>query len=118
MPGNSTGRPATAPSWTRFRNVESMHTNFYENEWDWDDVEDAWVDGEELVERLEALRGQPPAAYTPRSESDQRRLARLLGYDLRDLRPEQSRAILNQFPLGVRSPVGFAPQLRVPTAGR
>ena len=93
----------------RFRNVESMHTNFYENEWDWDDVEDAWVDGEELVERLEALRGQPPAAYTPRSESDQRRLARLLGFDLRRLRPEQCRAILDLFPLGQASPVGFAP---------
>ena len=92
-----------------FRSVESMHTNFYENEETWDDVEGAWVDAEELVERLEALRGQPPAAYTPRSESDQIRLAGLLGYDLRNLPPGQRRAILGRFPLGQASPVGFAP---------
>lgn len=92
-----------------FRSVESMHTNFYENEETWDDVEGAWVDAEELVERLETLRGQPPAAYTPRSESDQIRLARLLGYDLRNLAPGQRRATLGRFPLGQPSEVGFAP---------
>ena len=67
------------------------------------------MDAEELVERLEALRDQPPSAYTPRSESDQVRLARLMGYDLRDLPPARRWAILNQFPTGVTSPVGFAP---------
>ena len=93
----------------RFRNVESMHTNFYENERTWDRVEDAWVDAEELVERLETLRGQVPSAYRPRSESDQVRLARLMGYDPRELSADQRRAVLELFPLNVSSTAGFAP---------
>ncbi len=43
-----------------FRSVESMHTNFYENEETWDDVEAVWFDAEELVELLASLRDRPP----------------------------------------------------------
>ena len=62
-----------------FRSVESLHTNFYENELGSDLVEEAWVDAEILVEKLEAIRDRPPGRYVVRNEDDQVRVARLLG---------------------------------------
>ena len=92
-----------------FRSVESMHHNFYENEETWDTVEEAWFDAEELVEKLEAIRGQRPSRFMPRNESDQARLALLMGYDLRRLNAANRQAVLNRFPLGQPSEVGFSP---------
>ena len=93
-----------------FQSVESMHTNFYENEQAWDTIEEAWVDAEELVEKLEAIRGQRPSRFTPRNESDQARLALLMGYDLRRLNAANRQAVLDRFPLGQPSDMGFSPR--------
>ncbi len=63
----------------RFNAVEAMHANFYENQRDWDEIEQAQTAAEYLLTQLETFQNNPPATFTLRSDSEQRRLARLLG---------------------------------------
>ncbi|MYC29546.1 MAG: hypothetical protein F4X65_05585 [Chloroflexi bacterium] len=96
--------------WDLYRSVEYMHRNFYENEDDWDEIEEAWVDSEILVEKLEALRDKQPGRYVIRSEGDQARIARLMGENFFRISLEERQAILDRYPRGASSEVGFSPK--------
>ena len=91
--------------------AEGMHQNFYENREDWDDIEDARKDGEQFIAMLTRDRTRAPGKFTVASDSDQRRLGRLLGIKL----PKDSEAAQREldylFPIGTTSDKGFSPAL-------
>lgn len=89
-----------------FKNAESMHSNFYENGHDWPDILEARDDAQVFLAQLNAFRDQPPGRFKIREPGDQRRLARLLGVDLREVSQEDLDRML---PIDSESEVGFSP---------
>ena len=91
-----------------FRVIESTHRNFYENDIGWDEIEDAREDAEALIALLQDIRARPPGRYRITNESDQARVARLMGVELHTLNPEQRATVLARYPIGTVSDVGFS----------
>ncbi len=90
--------------------ASSMHTNFYENQADWDHIEVARKDAAAFVAKLREDRNRRPGPFTIRDANDQRRIARLLNVRLPRDPAGVQRVLDRRFPRGMRSPQGFAPK--------
>lgn len=89
-----------------FKTAAVMPSNFYENGHDWPDILAARADAQVFLAQLNGFRDQPPGRFRIREPGDQRRLARWLGVDLREVRQEDLDRML---PLASESEGGFSP---------
>ena len=89
--------------------AEGMHTNFYENREDWDDIEDARKDAEQFIDLLKRDLARSLGKFTVGSDSDQRRLGRLLGVKLPKDNEAAQKELDYLFPIGTTSKKGFSP---------
>ena len=80
--------------------AENMHNNFYSNEVEEDEIQQALSNAELLVADLDELRETPPRPFTIQNRTGQRRLGRLLEIEPKDFQ--------NELPIGSHSPVGFS----------
>lgn len=93
-----------------YDSVAKMHYNYYENTYDWDVIEEAHQDAQEMAGKLSAIRNRGARSYTIIVPSDQRRVARLLGLSVPGSTNEERAEALDQLlPVGTTSSVGFSP---------
>ncbi len=86
-----------------------LHQNFYNNEIDGEEIENANDKAKEFIQKLNAIRDKSPGRFTPRSPNDQRRLARLLGIELTGDAAEREKQLERLILLDQPSDVGFSP---------
>ena len=70
------------------------HENFYENQYDTDDIEEAITSVEDALPLLDAIHSEAPRPFTITSNAQRKRLAELTGD--------------NSLQVGDTSPVGFS----------
>ena len=109
---NSAAAIAMPRNMYEYNSAAAMHRNMYENQEDWDTIEYARQDAQTFIDKLNSLRSNniTPAPFLIRNESDQNRLAHLLGIRLPRRDAAGRKVILDQLlPINELSNEGFSP---------